>query len=169
MLLATFICLIFFIRIYVTTISKKHEKTLISEGAKEYYKGTTTFIIIVHVLYYISLSIESYLKFGTNFSLDKIAYLGITIYSLSFLVLYLSVRNLKKYWTVKVYVAPKHEIIDTGLFKYIKHPIYYLNIAPELIALVLIFKSYISFVLFVPLYLILLQVRIKQEEKVLNL
>ncbi len=169
MLLFLLIFTIFFIRIYVTTISKKHEKILISEGAKEYFKGTTTTIIVVHVMYYISLSLESYLKFGSSFSLNAISYLGVAIYVFSFFVLYSAVKSLKKYWTVKVYVAPNHEIINTGLFQHTKHPIYYLNIMPELVALALIFKSYISFIIFVPLYFVLLQIRIKQEEKLLNL
>jgi isoprenylcysteine carboxyl methyltransferase (ICMT) family protein YpbQ len=54
------------------------------------------------------------------------------------------------------------------LFRYTKHPNYFLNVIPELIAIALICQAWWVLALGFPLYLIPLVVRIYQEENVMS-
>ncbi|WP_269485616.1 isoprenylcysteine carboxylmethyltransferase family protein [Campylobacter ureolyticus] len=54
------------------------------------------------------------------------------------------------------------------MFKLFKHPNYYLNIFPELIGLAMLCHAKFSFILLAPIYLIIIFIRIKQENRVLK-
>ena len=84
---------------------------------------------------------------------------------LAFAVLFYVIAALKEIWTVKLYILPDHKINHAFLFKYIRHPNYYLNIIPELIGLSLFCHAKYTAIFGLPVYLIILFVRIKQEEQ----
>ena len=72
------------------------------------------------------------------------------------------------FWTTKVIIAEDHQLNTSFLFKYIRHPNYYLNLIPELIELALICESFYVFIVVFPLYCITLIVRIRIEEKAMK-
>ena len=79
--------------------------------------------------------------------------------------LVLVIRMLGDVWTGKLFIAPGHRVNRNWLFRYVRHPNYFLNVIPELVALTLICKSwYVSAVLF-PAYMVCLALRIRQEEE----
>jgi len=57
---------------------------------------------------------------------------------------------------------------QSALFRWVRHPNYFLNIIPELCGLALIMGAWIVLVLGLPCYLLVLRVRIKQEEAVMQ-
>ena len=54
------------------------------------------------------------------------------------------------------------------LFRWVRHPNYFLNIIPELCGLALIMGAWIVLVLGLPCYLLVLRERIRQEEAVMQ-
>ena len=56
-----------------------------------------------------------------------------------------------------------------SIFKYFRHPNYFLNIIPELVSISLICQAWITLAIGLPVYLIPLTIRIVQEEKVMKL
>lgn len=160
--------LFLFFRVFTVYISVQNEKRLKQMGAVEFGKRNSQWLIITHFIYYMACFAEGYTK-GAFFS-DGLTIFGLVIFVCAIIMLYYVIYAIKHVWTVKLIVAPKayHTINKNFLFKYIKHPNYYLNIIPELIGLALIFHSWYSLFICLPVYLIPLVNRIQQEEKVMR-
>lgn len=73
------------------------------------------------------------------------------------------VRLLSEIWTVKLMIAKNHQFNDHWLFRVVKHPNYFLNIAPELIGLALLCHAWYTLLCVGPLYAFILGNRIKEE------
>ncbi len=154
-----------FLRFISLWISSKNQQKLLQNNAVEYGKTTTKILALLHITFYLAIFIECYF---TKPAFDYLNIIGIGIYSFSILMLYYVIYQLSPFWTVKLFIAKEHRINKTLLFKWIKHPNYYLNIIPELVGLTLITKAYLSFTVIFPIYLIILSLRIKQEEQVMR-
>jgi isoprenylcysteine carboxyl methyltransferase (ICMT) family protein YpbQ len=77
-------------------------------------------------------------------------------------------RELKGLWTVKLIIASDHTLNQSALFRWVRHPNYFLNIIPELVGLALIMGAWLVLVGGLPLYLLVLRRRIVQEEQVMH-
>lgn len=69
---------------------------------------------------------------------------------------------------MKLMITPEQKINKSFIFKYFRHPNYFLNIIPELISIALICQAWFTLFVGLPLYLILLAIRIVQEEKLMK-
>lgn len=157
--------LAFSLRITSLMISIKHEKKLKAEGAQEYGQFNTLVLGILHALFYIATFCEGYFK-GVQF--DFMAKMGSGLLAFSLFTLFYVIYALSPIWTVKLIIAKQHILNTNWLFKYIRHPNYFLNLLPELLGLTLLLHAYFSFLIIFPLYVISLVVRIRQEEKIMH-
>ncbi|CAL26996.1 isoprenylcysteine carboxyl methyltransferase family protein [Staphylococcus carnosus] len=158
----TFILLIFFaIRLYTLYISIQHERALKAEGAKQHGVKNSKYLAITHTLIYVSAIITAIIQHPR---FDFISLVGLILLVFSYIVLFMVIRTLGSIWTLKIYILKKHRIVEQGIFKYIKHPNYFLNIIPELIGVVLLTHAYSTALLFIP-YALFLYIRIQQEEQ----
>ncbi|AHG78262.1 Isoprenylcysteine carboxyl methyltransferase [Mannheimia varigena USDA-ARS-USMARC-1312] len=166
MLLVNLIFIIFFIvRLYSLSISIRNEKKLIRDGAVQYGKKNSILLSILHVLFYFSAIFEANYFFYTW---DSFSSLGFIIMLLAYIALFWVISQLKEIWTVKLYILPNHKINTSILFRTIKHPNYFLNILPELIGVVFLCHAWNTLIYLFPLYLLVLCIRIYQEEKVMK-
>lgn len=167
-LLATCFYIIFFLRLISIFISARTEKRLKQLGATEFGSKNSKFLVLAHFAFYAAALTEGYRK-GAFFH-DNITVAGTVLYCFAIAVLYYVIYALRHIWTVKLIIAPSHvHFINRGwLFRYIKHPNYYLNIIPELIAVTLIFHAWYTLIIGLPVYLIPLIIRIRQEEQVMG-
>lgn len=156
---------VFVIRLYFLKISIKNEKKILEDGGMEYGKENTKRITILHILFYLFCFIESLVK-KRPFDTTSIIGLGLIIFSL--FMLYTVTRLLKDIWTVKLMILKNHKYVDHWLFRNVKHPNYYLNIMPELIGIALLCHSLYTAIIILPLYVYVMYVRIKEEEKLLK-
>lgn len=145
--------------------SMSNEKALKKAGAIEYGKGNSLVLILGHILYYLSCLTEAILFERTvnNYTLA-----GILVFTFSMIALWIVIFSLKEVWTVKLIIAPKHDINKSFIFKYFRHPNYFLNVIPELIGVALICQSWYTLFIGFPLYCIPLSIRIVQEEKIMK-
>lgn len=159
---------IFLVRLFSIFISAKNEKALKRKGAREYGKLNSLVLVIFHFIFYGACLTEGFSK-GAFFT-DTISTYGLIVYALSILVLYYVIYQIRHVWTVKLIIAPKdfHVINTSFLFKYIRHPNYYLNIIPELIGICLIFHAWYTLFIGFPIYLVPLVIRIVQEERLMK-
>ena len=155
----------FLVRLSSLFISIRNEKRLRREGAEEYGKKNSAVLAVLHVLFYLGAFAEGYVK---NAQLDGTAVAGAALYVAGLVMLFYVIRQLSPIWTVKLFVAKEHTLNKSKLFKYARHPNYFLSILPELIGLVLLLKAYVVLAALFPLYLLSLAVRIIQEEKVMR-
>ena len=139
---------------------------MIKRGGKEYYKKTTVLLVAVITIVFFSCFVSAILN-KTQF--DRLTISGIIIYLFSYIFLLLSSISLGNQWNLKIIIAKKHRLVNNYLFKKVKHPYYYLSLIPEALSAVLICKAWIVlYTLFIP-FILMIFVRIYQEEKVMKM
>jgi len=153
-------------RLATLIYSIKNEKRIIKQGAIQYGKRNSMFMAFLHLLYYISAPIEAYL---TNTSFDTTGIVGVILFSFSYIILLYVIYQLRDVWTVKLYIVKNHIVNSTFLFKYFRHPNYFLNIVPELIGIGILCNAWYTMMIVLPLYAITLVLRIAEEERVMKL
>jgi methyltransferase len=144
-------------------LSKRNEKWLVQNHAIEFGKAHYPFIITLHVLFFVSIIIEYIARSAPHYSLFFIV--------LSFLLLLLKVWivvSLGKFWTTKIYRIPGVPLVKKGPYKYLKHPNYLVVIA-EIVIIPLAFHLYYTAFVFTLLNILLLYVRVKEENKALQI
>lgn len=150
------------LRFYTLSISIRNEKALISKGAVQYGKNNSMLLSVAHIVFYMAAICEAnYRQIG----FDQVSQIGLAILIFAIAMLFYVIYVLKEIWTVKIYILPNHKINRSFLFKYVRHPNYFLNIIPELIGLSLFCHSTNTAMIGLPIYLVILTIRIKQEEK----
>lgn len=159
------LALFFVLRLVTLCISILNERRLKEEGAIEFGKKNSLILSALHVLFYIS---SAYVAWKEDIQLDYIGYIGICLFIFSYVILLYVIYQLRKVWTIKLYIAKKHDVNHSFLFRYVRHPNYFLNIIPELIGIGLLCHSWIAMSCILPFYLISLFVRIKQEEQAMS-
>lgn len=145
--------------------SMHNEKKLKKAGAVEYGKMNSLILTLAHIVFYFCCLAEA-LKFER--SVNNYTYAGLALFTFSMIALWIVILSLKDIWTVKLIISPAHEINKSFIFKYFRHPNYFLNVIPELIAVALICQAWYTLSIGVPLYMIPLCIRILQEEKTMK-
>lgn len=164
-IIAICLSLFFVLRLATLIFSIKNEKRLRKEGAIEYGKLNSSLMTLLHVLFYAGSLTEA---LRTNTAFDNISIIGIALFLFSYVVLLYVIYQLRDVWTVKLYIAKNHKINTSFLFKYIRHPNYFLNIIPELIGIGLLCKAWHVMSIVLPFYAVTMIVRIKQEENAMK-
>lgn len=160
--------IIYFIELMVATTIRK----IYTSGKKEsnliiQKKSTIELIflvlngvgMIVPIIYVFS----SVLDFA-NYSLPNwLGWAGIVIFALAIWLLWRSHHDLGRHWTVTVALRDDHELITSGVYRYIRHPMYTAHLIWA-IAQIMILHNWIAgysfLIVQIPFYLI----RIKNEE-----
>jgi len=153
-------------RLVELMISKHNEGWLLSRRAVEYGASHYKFIVMLHTFFFLSLFLEY------NFS-DRHKELNTINYSfLVFFILLQFMRvwvlvSLGKFWNTKIYRIKGRDLVKKGPYRFLKHP-NYIVVVLEILVLPLIFNLYYTAVIFTILNAVMLSVRIKEENRVLN-
>jgi len=158
-----FISLIILLRIGELILSKRNEKWLLQNGAIEYGQKHYPLIVALHVLFIISLIIEYSMKRTVSYSSFLLVLFFLLLIFKSWIIL-----SLGKFWNTKIYRIHNYPLIKKGLYRYFKHPNYMIVII-EIAVIPLIFHLYFTAFIFTLFNAILLSVRIKEENKALNI
>jgi isoprenylcysteine carboxyl methyltransferase (ICMT) family protein YpbQ len=153
------------LRLGSLAVSMRHEKALKAHGAIEYGRSTSQLLAAAHALFYGGAFVEGLWRSTQPTPWTTV---GLLLYGLSIIALLLVWRELKHLWTVKLLIASDHRLNQSALFRWVRHPNYFLNILPELVGLALIMGAWLVLVLGLPLYLLVLRQRIVQEEQVMK-
>ncbi|KAI9325511.1 Isoprenylcysteine carboxyl methyltransferase family-domain-containing protein [Zopfochytrium polystomum] len=166
MFLPIFIAVAIALRLYSASISIRHERSLKADGAVEHGAANTRLLALAHVAFYLSAFAEG---LGDPHPFDAVTVAGLVFYAGAMVMLAVVVRLLGRLWTVKLLIARDHALVTHPLFRLVRHPNYFLNILPELIGLGLVCHAFYTLAIGLPLYLIPLVIRIRQEEMVMSL
>lgn len=158
-----FISFVILLRIGELLLSKKNEKWLLQNGAVEYGKNHYPFIVTLHVLFIISLIFEYSMQQTVSYSLFLLVFYFLLLVFKTWVIL-----SLEKFWNTKIYHIPNIPLIRKGPYKYFKHPNYMVVIA-EIAVIPLAFHLYYTAITFTLLNMIMLSVRIKEENKALQI
>lgn len=155
----------FLFRVATLGVSIRHEKVLKRNGAIEYGSFNSLILALCHVGFYVCALGEGLYK---DAGVDSITIAGMILYLFSAVVLLHVIRLLGDMWTVKLIISPRQVLVTHPIFRFVRHPNYFLNIIPELAGLALVFHSFVTLLVGLALYLIPLSVRIKEEETVMR-
>jgi len=164
-ILLTLFMMAMVLRLGSVAVSLRNEKALKAQGAREYGRRTSLLLATAHTLFYLSALAEGLWRSTQPTQWTTV---GLLLYGMSVLAFVLVWRALDRLWTVKLLIASDHTLNQSALFRWVRHPNYFLNILPELIGLALIMGAWIVLVIGLPLYLLVLRVRIVQEEQVMQ-
>lgn len=92
--------------------------------------------------------------------------LGVSTFVAGFLIRQIAILQLGKFYTYKVSIRDDHEMIDTGLYAYMRHPAYTGTFLELTGAALLYNHCVLSWFLSLP-YLVVVLRRVQQEEKAL--
>lgn len=161
--------LIFFVialglRLTSLFISIRNEKRLKANGGIEHGKKVSIYLALLHTIFYLVSFVYAWLNPAPFTTLTV---LGLFIFTFAIIMLFVVIKSLGPIWSVKLIIAKDHILNKSLIFKYFKHPNYFLNIIPELIGLTIVLNSYKVFIVLFPFYALLLYLRIRQEEAVM--
>lgn len=152
-------------RLATLAISLVHERRLKKDGAIEYGTSNSLWLAIAHLVFYISVITEWLIR---KAPLDGLSIFGMALYVTSAIVLVGVICILGRLWTVKLFIARDHVLVQHSLFGVIRHPNYFLNIVPELIGLSFALHAFLTLIVVGILYSIPLAIRIREEERVMK-
>ena len=153
------------LRLGALAVSMRNEKALKAQGASEYGHRTSRLLALSHTAFYGGVLVEGVLR-GTQ--LTRWTTVGLILYGVSVIAFVLVWRGLNRLWTVKILIAPHHVLNQSALFRWVRHPNYFLNILPELCGLALVMGAWIMLMVGLPGYLLVLRRRIMEEEQVMR-
>lgn len=146
-------------------LAKRNAKWMKSQGGYEVGKEHYPWIVLIHLLFFIGIAIESF-YFGklppTWWPIPLALFVMIQFFRIW------CIRSLGQYWNTRIWVVPDHQIKEVGPYRYLRHPNYLIVIA-EFLVVPMIFGAMITMVITSLLNaIILLKVRIPLEEKALE-
>jgi isoprenylcysteine carboxyl methyltransferase (ICMT) family protein YpbQ len=160
-----FIVAAFVYRFVMLAVSIRNEKALRAGGAKEFGAGNSKALAGAHIAFYLAASAEGIVR---DSRFDFISALGLVLYLVGAVMLFVVARLLGRLWTVKLLVARDHELVTHPLFRTVRHPDYFLNILPELVGYALTLHAFATLVIGLAVYLVPLTQRIRLEERVMR-
>jgi isoprenylcysteine carboxyl methyltransferase (ICMT) family protein YpbQ len=163
--LLSFFLVAVLMRLGSLAVSMRNEKALKAQGAREYGRRTSLLLALAHTSFYTSALVEGVLR---STQPTRWTTVGLILYGVSVIAFVLVWRGLKRLWTVKLLIASDHVLNQSALFRWVRHPNYFLNIIPELCGLALVMGAWMVLVLGLPTYLLVLRRRIMEEEQVMR-
>lgn len=155
----------FALRLVTLAISIRNEKRIQRLGAIQYGARNSMALTLAHLAFYAAALAEAYWREAT---LTPTAWIGVGAMVFAYTMLFVVIYCLRDLWTVKLYILPNHRIERSWLFRNVRHPNYFLNIIPELIGTALLCSATLTLAIGLPLYLIPLIIRIRQEERAMH-
>nr|WP_270180574.1 isoprenylcysteine carboxylmethyltransferase family protein [Alkalihalobacillus sp. CinArs1] len=161
MVFTVFFLLIVGQRLAELMVAKRNERWMKDKGAFEAGKEHYKFIVMLHVAFLAAFFVEGAIR---GFQLSSVWTVMLTIFIITQLLRVWTIKSLGRFWNTKIIVLPDANVVTKGPYKFIRHP-NYLIVVIEIIALPLIFSSYITALLFTVLNaFLLLKIRIPAEE-----
>ncbi len=115
-------------------------------------------IFIVSILYFVLI-----LYFNKTSSLVKLDYLGFLILLLGFIVMVIAHIQMGSSWRMGFKSSDKINLIQSGIFKFSRNPVY-LGLLIQAFAILLLISNLWSLLLFLALFIILRVIISKEEE-----
>jgi methyltransferase len=160
-----FFILVILQRIGELWIAKRNERWMKERGGKEFGQSHYKYIVLVHSLFFVSLLFEGLWK---KTRLSPIwPFLAVLFFIVQVLRIW-TIRSLGRFWNTKIIVLPNSRPISKGPYRFMRHPNYIIVIT-EILLIPLLFQAYWTACIFTILNALVLFVRIREEERALNM
>jgi methyltransferase len=153
------IALVALARLFELPYSARNTKRLLAQGAIETGRGHYPFLILLHIAWLISMVL----------ALPKhpvIHWLPLGVYAALQALRIWIIATLGPWWTTKIITLPGAPLVNSGPYKYVQHPNYWV-VAGEIAILPLVFGEVLVAIVFSILNAGALAVRIREEDAAL--
>ena len=145
--------------------ANRNTRRLIELGGLEYGANHYRAIVAMHIAFFISLTVEFALRDAPIASFWPVPF---AVFLVAQLLRFFTRRAMGERWTTRIVVIHGEQLITTGPFRFLRHPIY-LAVALEVFSIPFIFALYVTCVIFSILNAsMLLFVRIPAEKAALS-
>lgn len=145
-------------------LSARHERALRAAGAIEPADDVYPWMQIVYPAAFLIMAVEAMAR---RADVNQVFVLGISVFVLGKAIKYWAITTLRARWTFRVLVPPSSSLITHGPYRYLRHP-NYVGVIGELAGLALAARATISGAISVALFVILIALRIRVEERALG-
>lgn len=140
----SFILFVLAQRVLELLLANLHEKKLKNLGAVEIDNSGYRFIVGMHAAFFVSIILE---KTEFHRPLSSFWMILLCIFFAAQTLRYWAIRSLGIYWNTKILVAPSHQALRKGPYKFLRHP-NYIAVIIEIAVIPLILSCYITSVVF---------------------
>lgn len=151
-------------RIAEIFIARRNEKWLKKQGAMEFGKRHYKFIVMLHVLFFVGLLAE---KVFLERTLSPVWPIILGLFVFAQILRVWTISSLGMFWNTKILVIENAAVVRKGPYRFLKHPNYFI-VAFELVVVPLLFNAFYTALLFTFLNVIMMMIRIPEEEKALR-
>jgi methyltransferase len=144
-------------------IAKKNERWMTEKGAYEVGRSHYKYIVILHVMFFVSLLIEVQ---TLQRDLANWWLIPFVFFLMAQLLRIWSIKSLGRYWNTRIIILPGANVVEKGPYRFMRHPNYVIVIT-EILTIPLIFQAYLTATLFTLLNALVLSIRISMEERAL--
>ncbi|MBO0958220.1 hypothetical protein J1P26_00625 [Neobacillus sp. MM2021_6] len=158
------VCFVILQRVVELFIAKGNEKWMKQKGAVEFGERHYKYMVTMHILFFLVFITE---KLLLERQLALVWPIFLCLFCFAQFIRIWALASLGRYWNTKILVIAGAEVVRKGPYRFLKHPNYFV-VAIELLVVPLLFTSYYTAILFTLLNVIMLIVRIPEEEKALS-
>jgi methyltransferase len=159
-----FLAWVLLVRLVELLWSARNERWLLRQGAIEYGRGHYPVIVALHTCFILALPLEYYLKGGS----EALHWPWLLVWLLLSVLKGIVIATLGYYWNTRIYRVPGSRPVNKGIYRYVRHPNYVIVVL-ELIVIPMCFHLYVTALVFSLLNALVLRVRVKEENKALEL
>ncbi|NEO18219.1 MULTISPECIES: isoprenylcysteine carboxylmethyltransferase family protein [unclassified Moorena] len=152
-------------RLIELRISKQNATYLLTNGGREYGSNSLWIVKVLQVSWFAAMINEVW-WFNRPF-MPGLAAIALMLTVAGQGLRYLSMRSLKKRWTLAIITFPDNPVVNSGIYLYLKHP-NWLGVILEIAALPLIHTAYFTTIVFSIANALLMSRRIHTEEQALS-
>jgi len=160
-----FIAVIALQRLFELRKNRKNVQALVARGGREHASRHYVAMVLMHALWFASIVYEVGVV-GREFNWLLFAVAAVLTLCGNTLR-FLSMRALGERWTTRIVTLPGAKPITGGIYRYFRHPIY-VGVSLEIAGIPLLHSAYVTAAAFTVLNLLVLRVRIREEEKALR-
>jgi methyltransferase len=148
-------------RLSELVIAKRNATWITKQGGYEVGAEHYKWMVLMHSSWFVSMLMEHlYFNRGLNgywqFLLPMLLFTQVLRYTV--------IATLGRFWNTRIFILPDAPRIQTGIYRFITHPNYWI-VRLEILLVPLLFKLYITSFIYTILNFFMLRVRIREEEQ----
>lgn len=152
-------------RVWELRLSRRNAAALLASGGREHAAAHYRTMKLLHTGWFLAMLVEVFLL--RRRYRPRLAAVASAVFVLGQSLRYAAIRALGARWTTRVITVPGAKVVNTGIYRYLRHP-NYLGVVLELATVPLIHGAYLTSILFSLANGLLLRTRIRAEESALR-
>jgi methyltransferase len=167
LLFACFVAALGLQRLLELRLSRRNEQRIFLKGGREHAPETYRWIVALHASWFAAMLLEVFV--GRRKFHPWLAGFAFSVFTAGQVLRLTAIRTLSWRWSTRVMTVPGPEgaPVRRGIYRYLRHP-NYLGVQLEILAVPLLHSAYITSLVFSVANALLLQNRIRREERALD-